>query len=490
MPNFMDYGSSRKDPPNMNWKKTAAWLLITLLIAACLPGAAWADPAPEVTLPPLGENVAAYDAENPGALTADQLYAESCILMNQDNGRVLFEKNADAQMNPASCTKIMTLLLAAEYGNLYEIVRIPESAADIPQDSSKIPVTVGEEMTFQDLLYGFMLRSGNDGANAIATIVSGSVDAFVARMNERAQELGLTNTHYMNAHGYTQEGHYTTARDMALLTKYAMGNATFRKVVGAGQYTMAASNLRGEYTIENSNELVVYGAKNRYRYATGVKTGTTSAAGQCLVSSASKDGVNLIAVCFKSTVVFKDAKFQDSIRLLEYGYSRYHEYSFQELYGMLGLTVPISDAADDDPSGGVIGLSAMLNRSGEYYVRIFDDDLDEYLKQFEADLTIEYTHSLRAPIEAGTVIGSLTFTPENGEMLTAVLVSDRAVTARPAVFTARLPSPAEIWQKTPLWLKVVLGFILLFMLILMLASAAERRRKRLRRKRRTSRPRR
>ena len=173
----------------MNWKKTAAWLLITLLIAACLPGITWAEQKPEVTLPPLGENVAAYDPENPGALTADQLYAESCILMNQDDGRVLFEKNADAQMNPASCTKIMTLLLAAEYGNLYEIVRIPESAADIPQDSSKIPVTVGEEMTFQDLLYGFMLRSGNDGANAIATIVSGSVDAFVARMNERAQEL-------------------------------------------------------------------------------------------------------------------------------------------------------------------------------------------------------------------------------------------------------------------------------------------------------------
>ena len=475
----------------MNWKKTAAWLLITLLIAACLPGITWAEQKPEVTLPPLGENVAAYDPENPGALTADQLYAESCILMNQDDGRVLFEKNADAQMNPASCTKIMTLLLAAEYGNLYEIVRIPESAADIPQDSSKIPVTVGEEMTFQDLLYGFMLRSGNDGANAIATIVSGSVDAFVARMNERAQELGLTNTHYMNAHGYTQEGHYTTARDMALLTKYAMGNATFRKVVGAGQYTMAASNLRGEYTVENSNDLVVYGSKNRYRYATGVKTGTTSAAGQCLVSSATKNGVNLVAVCFKSTVAFKDAKFQDSIRLLEYGFSRYHEYSFQDLYSMLGLTLPISDAAVDDPSGGVIGLSAMLNRTGDYTVRIFDGDLDEYLKKFEENLTIEYTHSLRAPIEEGTVIGNLTFTPDDGEVLTALLVSDRAVTAKPSVFSPSLPSADEIWQKIPLWLKVILGFILLFVLILLLASAAERRRrKRMRRKRRASRPRR
>lgn len=470
----------------MNWKKSAAWLLITLLLALCLPVNGWAETTPEVTLPPLGENVAPYSEENPGALTADQLYAESCILINQQSGKVLFEKNADAQMNPASCTKIMTLLLAVEYGNLYEIVRIPESAADIPADSSKIPVTVGEEMTFQDLLYGFMLRSGNDGANAIATLVSGSVDAFVARMNERAQELGLTGTHFMNTHGYTQEGHYTTARDMARLTQYAMDNATFAKIVGAGQYTMASSNLRDEYTVQNSNDLVVYGSKNRYRYATGVKTGTTSAAGQCLVSSASKDGIDLIAVCFKSTVAFKDAKFQDSIRLLEYGFSRYHEYSFQDLYAMLGLTLPISDAADDDPSGGVIGLTAMLNRTGDYSTTIFDDDLAESLARFEDNLTIEYTHSLRAPIEAGTVIGSLTFTSDEGEVLTAVLVADRSVTAKPAVFSASLPSLGELWQQIPLWLKVILGFILLFVLILWTASAAERRRrKRMRRRRRT-----
>lgn len=470
----------------MNWKKTAAWLLMLTLLLACLPGVSRAESTPQVTLPPLGENVAPYSEENPGALTADQLYAESCILINQADGRVLFEKNADAQMNPASCTKIMTLLLAVEYGNFYEIVRIPDSAADIPEDSSKIPVTVGEEMTFQDLLYGFMLRSGNDGSNAIATIVSGSVEAFVARMNERAQELGLTHTHFMNAHGYTEEGHYTTARDMAELTRYAMGNSFFRKIVGTGQYTMAASNLRAEYTIENSNELVVYGAKNRYRYATGVKTGTTSAAGQCLVSSATKNGIDLIAVCFKSTVAFKDAKFQDSVRLLEYGYSRYREYSFLDLYGMLNLTLPISDAAADDPSGGVIGLTAMLNRAGDYSVTIYDEDLDEYLAGLEDKMHIEYTHSLRAPIEAGTVIGSLTFEPEAGEVLTAVLVSDRAVTARPAVFSASLPSVSELWQKTPLWLKALMGFALLFAVILLLASAAERRRKKRRRRRSAS----
>lgn len=468
----------------MNWKKSAVWLLISILLTACLPLDGWAETTPAVTLPPLGEGVAPYNEEDPGALTADQLYAESCILINQKDGRVLFEKNADAQMNPASCTKIMTLLLAVEYGNLYEIVRIPDSAADIPQDSSKVPVTVGEEMTFQDLLYGFMLRSGNDGANAIGAIVSGSVDAFVARMNERAQELGLTGTHFMNTHGYTQEGHYTTARDMAVLTQYAMSNPTFAKIVGTGQYTMAASNLRDEYTVQNSNELVVYGADNRYRYATGVKTGTTSAAGQCLVSSATKDNVSLIAVCFKSTVAFKEAKYQDSVRLLEYGFSRYHEYSFQDLYGMLGLTLPISDAAEDDPSGGVIGLTAMLNRTGDYSTMIFDSDLSESLARFEDSLTIEYTHSLRAPIDEGTVIGNLTFTSDEGEVLTAVLVADRAVTAKPTVFSASLPSAGELWQQTPPWLKVILGFIVLFLLILWTASAAERRRRKRRRARR------
>ncbi len=456
----------------------AVWLLLAALLAQW----ALAETKPEPTLPPFDASVPEYDPQKPEALTADQLYAESCILINQNTGEVLFEKNADMQMNPASCTKIMTLLLAVEAGNPYEMVRIPPEAAQIPADSSKIPVEVGEEMTFIDLMYGFMLRSGNDGGNAIAVIVAGSVDAFVERMNEKAQEIGCTHTHFTNAHGYTAEGHYTTARDLALMTQYAMQYDLFRKVVSVGQYTMNASNKRGEYIVENSNKLVVYGSPYRYRGATGVKTGTTSAAGQCLVSSATRDGISLIGVCMKSTVAFQDAKFQDSIRLLDYGFSQFKTYSFMDLYQMLNLTRPISGAAEDDPSGGVIGLTALPNRAGDYSVTVFDRDLPQVLTDFENHLTFEWTHDLTAPIEAGTIIGNVTFAGEDGSVVSAVLVSDRAVAARPGAMGLNLPSLSELMARMPFWLKLVLSFIGVFLLILLLASIAEKRRRKKRRK--------
>ena len=168
---------------------------IALLLALCLlmlstAALAAPTPTPVPSLPPFDETVAEYSEENPGALTVDQLYAQAAILINQDNGQVLLEKNADVRMNPASTTKIMTALLAMEYGNLNSVVTIPEEAAQVPEDSSVVPVTPGEEMTFVDLLYGFMLKSGNDAGNAIAVIIAGSVDAFVDMMIARAAELG------------------------------------------------------------------------------------------------------------------------------------------------------------------------------------------------------------------------------------------------------------------------------------------------------------
>jgi len=223
-------------------------------------------PTPEPSLPPLGDLVAEYDENRPEELTVDQLYSQAAILINEDTGEVLLQKNADQRMNPASTTKIMTALLALEYGNINAIVTIPKEAADIPLDSSVVPVTVGEEMTFKDLLYGFMLKSGNDAGNAIAVIIAGSVDAFVDMMNERAAELGCTNTHFVNPHGYTAEGHYTSARDMALITQAAMKHAMFRKIVSVGEYPMYAGQDK-ETIIRNSNMLVTYGSKYRYKYA-------------------------------------------------------------------------------------------------------------------------------------------------------------------------------------------------------------------------------
>ncbi|MBO4884462.1 MAG: D-alanyl-D-alanine carboxypeptidase [Clostridia bacterium] len=460
-------------------KLSALCAALLLLFGGTLAHAApTATPSP--TLPPFDASVPRYDQDHPEALTPDQIYAQSFILINQEDGRVLMEKNADVRMNPASITKIMTLLLAVEYhaGALNEVITVPRAAEDIPKDSSVVPITVGEEMTFTDLLYGMMLRSGNDAANAVAVLVGGSIDGFVDMMNDRAKELGCTGTHFVNPHGYTADGHYTTARDLAIITRAAMQNATVRRIVGTGQYTMSPTNLRGEYIIQNSNLLVVYGSEFRYSGATGVKTGTTSAAGQCLVSAADKNGVKLICVALKSTTAFVNAKWQDAKRLLNYGFAQYRTYTFAELYDMLNLTVPISGASEDDASGSVIRLNALINRAGSYEATIHVDNLGDLLQSFRDSLTIEYTHDFTAPLDVGTVMGRLTFTPPEGDVITAVLVSDRAVNAAPA---ARVSGIGSLLERVPKWVYFALAFLLLFLLILIVArivSAIRRARRR------------
>jgi len=467
-------------------RMTISFLLIFLLLAVSSGAYAAPTATPLPSLPPLDELTPEYNEDNPASLMSDQLYAQSAILINQDTGTVLFEKAADVRMNPASTTKIMTALLALEYGDINSVVTIPSAAADIPSDSSVVPVTVGEEMTFVDLLYGFMLKSGNDAGNAIAVLVAGSVDSFVDMMNQRAAELGCTNTHFVNPHGYTAEGHYTTARDMAIITQEAMKHQLFRKIVSAGEHTMNPSNLRGEMIVRNSNMLVVWGSEYRYKYATGVKTGTTSAAGQCLVGSATKDGINLISVVFKSTVVFPHAKWQDTTRLMEYGFAQYQTYNFAQLYDMMNVVVPISGAAEGDASGGMIGLEAVMNRSGSYEATVLRSEERALLEDFRSRVNIEYTTELVAPIEYGTIIGKLTFTPEEGDVITAVLVADRSVAAAPKTIQ-NVPVTEWIAEVVPGWLLVLIGvfFLLLVCVIVsrMVAAAQRRKRRRLARER-------
>ena len=152
----------------------------------------------------------------------EKLQANCVLLADEDSGQYYYTRNIDAKAYPASLTKIMTLLLAVETGwDLDTMVTIPPEAENIPSDSSIVPVYSGETMTFRDLLYGMMLRSGNDAANAVAVLVGGSVASFVERMNARAQELGCEGTHFANAHGYHDENHYTTAQDLRSSPKRA-----------------------------------------------------------------------------------------------------------------------------------------------------------------------------------------------------------------------------------------------------------------------------
>ena len=260
-----------------------------------------------------------FDESAPLALTEDDLYAKACIVMEASTGNVLFSYEADTQLYPASTTQIMTLLLALERGGLDQEITIPACAADVPKDSSLVPVYEGEQMPFLDLLYGMMIRSGNDAANAVAELCAGSVDAFVARMNARARELGMTGTHFVNPHGYHDPEHYTTARDLAILARQGLTDPTFCQIVTCLRYTLPATSQRSELVIENAYDIFKPDSPYYIEGAAGVKSGYTSHAGFCYVGAAQRNGQTLIAVLLDAPT--RNRAWTDLKRLFAYGFA-------------------------------------------------------------------------------------------------------------------------------------------------------------------------
>lgn len=236
---------------------------------------------------------------------AQAISAEKAILLDATTGRVIYEKNADARSLIASTTKIMTALVVCEHCNVLDRMRIPKEAVGI--EGSSMYLREGEVLTLQELLYGLMLRSGNDAAVALAIYCGGTVEGFAELMNDKAHSLGLTNTHFVNPNGLDAPDHYSTARDLAVLSAYAMKNPIFAK-------TVSTKNVRaGERTLANHNKLLW-----RLEGANGVKTGYTKAAGRILVSGAERGGRQLIAVTINAPDDWKDHTI-----LMEDGFARY-----------------------------------------------------------------------------------------------------------------------------------------------------------------------
>ena len=236
--------------------------------------------------------------------------ARSAILMDIDSNRILYEENINEVRSVASISKIMTALLAIESGKLDEVVVVGNEIEK--SYGSGIYIKVGEKLTLRDLVYGLMLRSGNDAALAIAKYVGGTVEDFVKRMNEKANEIGMNNTTFNNPSGLDQDkGNYSTAYDMAILTSYAMKNEEYKKITGTKKYTLKTN--MNTYSWINKNKLL-----SIYKYTTGGKTGFTEIAKRTLVSTASKDNTNLVVVTLND-----GNDWQDHQNLFEYGFSNY-----------------------------------------------------------------------------------------------------------------------------------------------------------------------
>ena len=308
-----------------------------LFSSAVAESAAATDTIPEPTLNPNAEK---YDESHPEELSPDQLYALSAILMVEDTGEVIFEKNPDEIRYPASTTKILTVLLGIlMVDDLYGYVTVSDSAIAVPEDSSTMHLKAGEEIRFIDVLYGTMLLSGNDGANVIAETVSGSVPEFVNLMNSTASLYGCTSTHFANPHGYHQDDHYSTARDLAIIARQAMQNEQFREIASAVTWSIPKTNMQRARTITTKTEYMLTGSeespnKYYYPYAVGIKTGSHSRSGYCFAGAAEKDGVRLISI-----VMFtgKRARWADTIKLMNYGFSQFVSVTPLDLYKRLPL---------------------------------------------------------------------------------------------------------------------------------------------------------
>lgn len=236
--------------------------------------------------------------------------AKGAILIDCEDKSVIYEKDADKRLYPASTTKIMTALVALDFleeidGNLQSTLSIPKEAVGV--EGSTINLKADEVMTVEELLYGVMLQSGNDGATALAVCLGGNLENFVDRMNKKAVALGCKSTHFTNPTGLFDEKHYTTARDLARISLEAMKNESFRDIVGAKSW----QNNNGRQFV-NKNKTI-----SEYEGATGIKIGYTKKSGRTLVASAKKGESELIAVVLSDTNWFEDA-----YALLDYGFER------------------------------------------------------------------------------------------------------------------------------------------------------------------------
>lgn len=332
-----------------------------------------------------------------------ELISSYAILRDMNSGRVLYEKNADARAYPASTTKIMTAILALENCALDETCEASYDAVmTLGPGAANMGVSEGEILTVEQLLYGCLIYSANECCNILAEHISGSVEAFSDKMNEKAKEIGMENTHFVNANGLHDEDHYTTARDLSTLALYAMQNEKFREIVSKHYQQIDPTNKFDDSRyLTTTNNLINPQSSYYYKWATGIKTGYTEAAGNCLVSSAGKDGKNLLCVTLKADYQSDGIySFIDSKRLLQYGFENYS-------------LVKIPD--NDDP---IAEVNVEYGRKFNYVSAVGKENIDVLLpKTYDSD-KINYSISLNsdsveAPVKKGDVLGSVSYYYDN-----------------------------------------------------------------------------
>ena len=346
------------------------------------------------------------------ALAMPEVTSQSACVIDVDSGRILAGKNENQQAEPASITKILTAMVTLENADVSQVVTIPAAAAGV--EGSSLYIKAGEQYSLEDLLYGLMMRSGNDAATAIALSVGGSVEHFVEMMNQKAQQLGCTGTHFNNPHGLPDENHYTTAHDMALITAAALRNETFAKIVSTKNYVMEPDGAGETRSLQNKNKLLW-----QYDGAIGVKTGYTKSAGKTYVGAAERNGVRVAVVVLGASDMWGDAT-----ALLDDAFA---SYTTAEL---------IAD-------GQSTGVTPVLNGLTSEVEGVTQGTLVKTMTTEEKERVVikcVYESPLSAPIQQGEIIGSM-----------QAFLDDEMIGSVPIVAKA----PVEAYDLAHCWDKII-----------------------------------
>ena len=315
--------------------------------------------------------------------------AESAVVLNADTGEILYSKNPYEKRGMASTTKIMTSLVALEYGNLTDIVKAKLS--DVTVEGTSIGLKEGDEVSLETLVAGMLLESGNDAANVTATMIGGSKEKFSQLMNKKAKELGMLSTNFKNPSGLTEEGHYSTAYDMALLASETIKNQKFRELCSTRSYKATYGTPQYQRTFYNHNKFL-----SVFDGALGIKTGFTKASGRCLVTAAERDGVTLVAV----TLNARD-DWNDHVKMMEYA------------FGILEIKT-----ADFDAAG--IKVSVVGSQKKQVSVKLSSPLSFASTKDFKDYETVVYVKPfLYAGVNEGDYVGWVEIKNKDGKIITS-----------------------------------------------------------------------
>lgn len=339
--------------------------------------------------------------------------ADAAVLMDVSTGQVLYDKHGSKRRAPASLTKITTGIIALEYGDLDKVVTVSSKAAAISIGST-IDLRKGDQITLGNLLKAALVFSANDSTVAIAEHIAGTHYNFIHLMNKKAIALGAFDTRFANTNGYSSPNHYTTARDLAVITRYALQNKAFNRLVRTRETTVTWKDPVKEKEITNTNRLLT---TQEYPGIDGVKTGTAVRAGKCLIASATRDGRRLIAV-----ILHSPNRYGDAVKLLDYGFKDI-ELQFLCQKGQVLAEVPVKE-----------GVRSMVPAAAKEEVSVYLDQ--ENPPEVQKKII---SSGLHAPVKQGDIIGKIIYETEQGELARTDLVAAENV---------RSPLwPEKIWRK-------------------------------------------